>query len=64
MPWFRIRKKKSSDDARSIDELEAKPQPDLTKTAADAADTEPTDPTKPKRRRGIIKRLVGTDDEG
>ncbi|HJU36457.1 MAG TPA: Rne/Rng family ribonuclease [Gaiellaceae bacterium] len=52
MPWFRFRKKQSSADQRSSDELEAKPQPDLTETAADAADTEPTDPTKPKRRRG------------
>jgi ribonuclease G len=52
LPWFRIRKKKSSADHRSVDELEAKPQPDLTETAAAAADAEPTDPTKPKRRRG------------
>ena len=52
MPWFRIRKKKSSDDQRSSDELEAKPEPTLTDSAAGAADTEPTDPTKPKRRRG------------
>jgi ribonuclease G len=52
LPWFRIRKKKSSADHRSVDELEAKPQPELTKTAPEAADTEPTDPTKPKRRRG------------
>jgi ribonuclease G len=52
LPWFRIRKKKSSDDQRSPDELEAKPQPELTDSAAESADTEPTDPTKPKRRRG------------
>ncbi|HKD20299.1 MAG TPA: ribonuclease E/G, partial [Thermoanaerobaculia bacterium] len=53
MPWFRFRKK-SSDDQRPKDapELEAKPEPELTETAADAADAEPTDPTKPKRRRG------------
>ncbi|HEV8098151.1 MAG TPA: ribonuclease E/G, partial [Gaiellaceae bacterium] len=57
MPWFRFRKKKSSDDQRSdVPELEAKPpkldQPKLTDPAADAAGSEPTDPTKPKRRRG------------
>ncbi len=56
MPWFRFRKKKSSDDPRTPDELEPRPQnltqPQLTDSAADAADTEPTDPTKPKRRRG------------
>jgi ribonuclease G len=52
LPWFRFRKKQSSDDQRPTDELEAKPQPDLTETAAEAADTEPTDPNKPKRRRG------------
>jgi ribonuclease G len=52
LPWFRIRKKKSSDDQRFSDELEAKPEPTLTDSAANAADTEPTDPTKPKRRRG------------
>ena len=53
MPWFRIRKKQSSDDQRSDQpELEAKPEPQLTDPAADAADSEPTDPTKPKRRRG------------
>ena len=57
MPWFRFRKKKSSDDQRSdVPELEAKPeqlsQPRLTDPAADAADSDPTDPTKPKRRRG------------
>ncbi len=57
MPWFRIRKKKSSDDQRSdAPELEAKPQkldqPELTDPAAQAAGSEPTDPTKPKRRRG------------
>jgi ribonuclease G len=52
LPWFRFRKKQSSDDQRPTDELEAKPQPDLTETSAEAADTEPTDPTKPKRRRG------------
>jgi ribonuclease G len=53
LPWFRFRKK-SSDDRRPKDapELEAKPEPELTETAADAADAEPTDPTKPKRRRG------------
>jgi ribonuclease G len=52
LPWFRFRKKQSSDDDRSTDELEAKPEPELTDPAADAAGTEPTDPTKPKRRRG------------
>ena len=57
MPWFRFRKKKSSDDQRSdVPELEAKPpkldQPKLTDPAADAAGSESTDPTKPKRRRG------------
>ena len=52
MPWFRIRKKKSSDDQRSPDELEARPEPELTEPAAEAAASEPTDPTKPKRRRG------------
>ena len=52
MPWFRIRKKKSSDDHDSSPELEAKPEPQLTDSAAKAAETEPTDPTKPKRRRG------------
>ena len=51
MPWFRFRKK-SSDDQRSSDELEAKPEPQLTDPAASAAGTEPTDPSKPKRRRG------------
>jgi ribonuclease G len=57
LPWFRFRKKKSSDDQRAdAPELEAKPpkldQPELTDPAADAAGSEPTDPTKPKRRRG------------
>jgi ribonuclease G len=54
LPWFRIRKKKSSDDQRSTDlpELEAKPEPELTDSTAQAAGSEPTDPTKPKRRRG------------
>jgi ribonuclease G len=56
LPWFRFRKKKSSDDPRTPDELEQRPhnltQPQLTDSAAEAADTEPTDPTKPKRRRG------------
>jgi ribonuclease G len=53
LPWFRFRKK-SSDDRRPNDapELEAKPEPELTETAADAADAESSDPTKPKRRRG------------
>jgi len=52
LPWFRIRKKQSSDDQISdVPELEAKPEPELV-PARDAADTEPTDPTKPKRRRG------------
>jgi ribonuclease G len=50
LPWFRIRKKKSSDDHDSSPELEAKPEPTLNDSAASAA--EPTDPTKPKRRRG------------
>jgi ribonuclease G len=53
LPWFRIRKRKSSDDQRSdVPELEAKPEPQLTDPAADAAGSETTDPTKPKRRRG------------
>ncbi|HEY8107323.1 MAG TPA: Rne/Rng family ribonuclease, partial [Gaiellaceae bacterium] len=53
MPWFRFRKKQSSDDQRSdVPELEPKPEPQLTGPAADAAGSEPTDPTKPKRRRG------------
>jgi ribonuclease G len=53
LPWFRFRKK-SSDDRRPKDapELEAKPEPELTDTAADAAAAESSDPTKPKRRRG------------
>ncbi|HKC77444.1 MAG TPA: ribonuclease E/G, partial [Gaiellaceae bacterium] len=52
MPWFRIRKKRSSDDQTSaVSELEAKPEPELA-PAAQAADTESTDPSKPKRRRG------------
>ena len=52
MPWFRIRKKRSSDDQTSdVPELEAKPEPELV-PARDAAETESTDPTKPKRRRG------------
>ncbi|HKS78343.1 MAG TPA: Rne/Rng family ribonuclease, partial [Gaiellaceae bacterium] len=52
MPWFRIRKKQSSDDqASDVSELEAKPEPELA-PAAEAADTESTDPSKPKRRRG------------
>jgi ribonuclease G len=52
LPWFRFRKKKSSDDPHSTDSLEARPEPELTNAAAEAAGTEPTDPTKPKRRRG------------
>ena len=57
MPWFRFRKKKSSDDQRSdVPELEAKPEPQLTDPAADAAGTESTDPTKPKRRHGCRDR--------
>jgi ribonuclease G len=53
LPWFRFRKKQSSDDQRSdTPELEAKPEPQLTDPAAAAAESEPTDPTKPKRRRG------------
>ncbi|HEU5243814.1 MAG TPA: Rne/Rng family ribonuclease [Gaiellaceae bacterium] len=53
MPWFRFRKKKSSDDQRSdLPELEAKPEPQLIDPAAQAAGSESTDPTKPKRRRG------------
>ncbi|HKU56616.1 MAG TPA: Rne/Rng family ribonuclease [Gaiellaceae bacterium] len=52
MPWFRFRKNKSSDDQRTPDELEAKPEPQLTDPAASAAGPEPTDPSKPKRRRG------------
>jgi ribonuclease G len=50
LPWFRFRKKKSSDDQSSdVPELEAKPE--LTDPAADAADAESTS-NKPKRRRG------------
>jgi ribonuclease G len=52
LPWFRFRKRKSSDDQRpdGTPELEARPEPELASAAADAA--EPTDPSKPKRRRG------------
>ena len=51
MPWFRIRKRKSSDDQQTdgAPELEARPEPELA-PAADAAES--TDPSKPKRRRG------------
>jgi ribonuclease G len=52
LPWFRFRKKESSADQHPVDELEAKPQPDLIEPAAEAAGTQPTDSTKPKRRRG------------
>jgi ribonuclease G len=53
LPWFRFRKKKSSDDQRpDVPELEAKPEPQLTDPAAQAAGSESADPTKPKRRRG------------
>ncbi len=52
MPWFRIRKRKSSDDQQSPDELEQRPEPQLTDAAAAAADSAQTDPNKPKRRRG------------
>jgi ribonuclease G len=53
LPWFRFRKKQSSDDQRSdVPELEAKPESQLTDPAADAAGSEQSDPTKPKRRRG------------
>jgi ribonuclease G len=52
LPWFRFRKKKSSADHDSTNQLEPKPEPKLTDSAARAADTEPTDPSKPKRRRG------------
>jgi ribonuclease G len=51
LPWFRIRKKKSSADQRPADELEASPEPELTDPAAEAADSESA-PSKPKRRRG------------
>jgi ribonuclease G len=52
LPWFRFRKKKSSDDQRSdVPELEAKPEPNLSDPAAEAAESESTS-TKPKRRRG------------
>jgi ribonuclease G len=53
LPWFRFRKKKSSDDQDSTDvsELEARPEPEVNDPAAAAA-AQPTDPTKPKRRRG------------
>jgi len=51
LPWFRFRKRKSSDDQQSdgTPELEARPEPELA-AAADAAES--TDPSKPKRRRG------------
>ncbi len=56
MPWFRMRKKKSSERSADVPEPEARPQslsqPELTEPAAEAAGTTPTDPTKPKRRRG------------
>jgi ribonuclease G len=59
LPWFRFRKKKSSDDQRADDarELEASAEsrqlePDLNDAAAEAAESQPSDPTKPKRRRG------------
>ncbi len=52
MPWFRFRKKPSDDQRTDVPELEAKPEPQLTDSAADAAGPESTDPTKPKRRRG------------
>jgi ribonuclease G len=52
LPWFRIRKKKSSERSPDVPELEARPEPELTDSAAPAADPKPTDPTKPKRRRG------------
>jgi ribonuclease G len=53
LPWFRFRKKKSSDDQRSdVSELEAKPEHQLTDPAAAAAGSDSTDPSKPKRRRG------------
>jgi ribonuclease G len=52
LPWFRFRKKKSSDDQRTPHALEQRPEPQLTDAAAKAADSAPTDPTKPKRRRG------------
>ena len=51
MPWFRFRKK-SSDDQRSPDELEQRPEPQLKDAAPAAAASEQTDPNKPKRRRG------------
>jgi ribonuclease G len=52
LPWFRIRKRQSSDDQTSAaSELEATPEPELA-PAAEAADSESTDPNKPKRRRG------------
>jgi ribonuclease G len=52
LPWFRFRKRKSSDDQRpdGPPELEARPEPELAAPAADAAES--TDPSKPKRRRG------------
>jgi ribonuclease G len=52
LPWFRFRKKQSSDDQRPVDQLEAKPESELSDPAAAAADSEPNDPIKPKRRRG------------
>jgi ribonuclease G len=48
LPWFRFRKKHSTD----VSELEANPEPELAPAAEAADDTEQTDPTKPKRRRG------------
>jgi ribonuclease G len=53
LPWFRFRKKKSSEDQRSdVSELEAKPEHQLTDPAATAGGSESTDPNRPKRRRG------------
>jgi ribonuclease G len=53
LPWFRIRKQKSSDDQRADDArgLEQKPEPEVS-PAAEAAESQSSDPTRPKRRRG------------
>jgi ribonuclease G len=55
LPWFRFRKKSSADQRADVtrEELESRPEPDVTPAAADdAAAPESSDPTKPKRRRG------------
>jgi ribonuclease G len=53
LPWFRFRKK-DSDDQRADDarELEPRPEPEVTRQAAENEAAATTDPSKPKRRRG------------